>query len=70
MKTAKNKTRKAPLRRARAAHVLTPSRLCGNGNFPPSHPELLEVGWVVGSGWVVEVDGDDNVVGVFPKLNF
>jgi hypothetical protein len=46
------------------SHVLTPSRLVGN--FPPSHPELGG-GGVVGSGWVVEVDGDDNAVG---ELNF
>jgi hypothetical protein len=28
------------------------------------------VGGVVGSGWVVEVDGDDNADGVFAELNF
>jgi hypothetical protein len=53
---------KSPFARS---HVLTPSLLVGN--FPPSHPELLGVGGVVGSGWVVEVDGDDNAVG---ELNF
>jgi hypothetical protein len=53
------------------SHVLTPSRVSGRGKFPPSHPELFGVGGVlVVSGWNVESDGDDDVVGVFPASNF
>jgi hypothetical protein len=57
---------KSPFARS---HVLTPSRLVGKGNLPPSHPVLLGVGGEVGSAWVVEVEGDDNGGGVFPGLN-
>ena len=44
-------------------HVLTSSQLQVGGNFPPSHLELFGVGGV-------DIDGDDNAVGVSPALNF
>ena len=51
------------------SQFFTSSRVVGKGNFPPSQPELLGVDGEVRSGWVVEVDGDDNA-GVFAGLNF
>jgi hypothetical protein len=50
------------------SNLLVVSRFVGN--FPPSSPGLLGMGGVVGSGWVVEVDGDESAGGVPPGMNF
>ena len=51
------------------SQFFTSSQVVGKGRFPPSQPELLGVDGEVRSGWVVDVDGDDNA-GVFTGLNF